>query len=393
MIGEDIPLQRHAIPSGTSAFDWTIPNEWNIRDAYVKNAAGERVVDFRKHNLHVLGYSTPVRATVSLDELKEHCFTVPEQPDRIPYRTSYYKEQWGFCLSQRDLDALPPGEYEVHIDSTLEPGVLDYGQCVIPGESREEVLISAHACHPSLANDNLSGIALACALAQVLDDARTRYTYRFVFAPGTIGAIAWLSEHQLYAKTHVRHGLIFACVGDGAPFTYKRSRRGNAAVDRAAELVLRLNGGTVKPFTPYGYDERQYCSPGFNLPVGCFMRSGPGGYPEYHTDADNLDLVKPEYLAESFEQVLRIIEILEGNATYVNVNPNCEPQLGKRGLYSAVGGRTDTKQVEMAMLWVLNYSDGKHDLLEIARMAGSPFAPIRAAADALAEAGLLEAVN
>lgn len=376
-------------------FDWTIPDEWSIRDAWIKNAAGERVVDFREHNLHVLGYSEPFQGRLSAEDLKAHCYTLPDHPDRIPYRTSYYKRQWGFCLTQHQYDALTEPEYDVCIDSTLGPGVLDYAQCVVPGATSDEVIVSAHVCHPSLANDNLSGITLAMQLARALTDIETRYTYRFIFAPGTIGAIAWLSEHQAQAKERVRHGLILACVGDTAPFTYKQSRRGDAPVDRAASLVLGLHaeGSTIKPFSPYGYDERQYCSPGFDLPVGCFMRSGPGGYPEYHTSGDNLGLLRPHALGESFTNALRIFEALEGDGTYLNTNPHCEPQLGKRGLYSAVGGRTDTRAVEMAMLWVLNYSDGGNSLIDIALRAQLPFAAIRAAADALLDAGLLVAAE
>ena len=390
-IGDDITLERRALPSGQAVFDWTIPDEWAIRDAWIKNAAGERVVDFKKHNLHVLGYSEPFQGRVTLDELKQHCFTLPEQPDRIPYRTSYYKRQWGFCLTQRAFDALTEPDYEVCIDSTLAPGVLDYGQCVVPGTTTDEIIISAHVCHPSLANDNLSGVVLAMQLARELAEVETRYTYRFIFAPGTIGAIAWLSDHEAHARAHVRHGLILACVGDSAAFTYKQSRRGNAPVDRAAELVLGIHAdnAVVTPFSPYGYDERQYCSPGFNLPVGCLMRSGPGGYHEYHTSGDTMALLRPGSLARSFVMAMRIFEALEGEGNYVNTSPDCEPQLGKRGLYSAVGGRTDTRDVEMAMLWVLNQSDGQHSLIDIALRAKLPFAAVRAAADALLNAGLL----
>lgn len=394
-IGEEIPLERRALPSGQPVFDWTIPDEWAIRDAWIKNAAGERVVDFKKHNLHVLGYSEPFQGRVALDELKRHCFTLPDQPDRIPYRTSYYKRQWGFCLTQRQFDALTEPDYEICIDSTLAPGVLDYGQCVVPGATSDEIIVSAHVCHPSLANDNLSGVVLAMHLARALADVETRYTYRFIFAPGTIGAIAWLSDHEAHARAHVRHGLILACVGDSAAFTYKQSRRGDAPVDRAAELVLGIHAenAVIAPFSPYGYDERQYCSPGFNLPVGCLMRSGPGGYHEYHTSGDTLDLLRPGSLARSFVMAMRLFEALEGEGIYLNTSPNCEPQLGKRGLYSAVGGRTDTRDVEMAMLWVLNQSDGQHSLIDIALRARLPFAAVRAAADALLNAGLLAPVE
>jgi aminopeptidase-like protein len=391
-LGDHIPLELHEVATGTPVFDWTIPNEWNVREAWIEDPKGNKVVDFRDHNLHLLGYSAPFKGRVSRQELVDHCFTLPDHPDWIPYRTSYFKEQWGFCLTQNQLDALPEGDYEVCIDTTLAPGHLTYGECVVPGsDPGAEILISAHACHPSLANDNLSGIALALYLARELANIDHRYTYRFIFAPGTIGAIAWLARNADNVD-HIKHGLIFACVGDGHAPTYKQSRRGDAVVDKAVAHVLAQTSPdhTIKPFTPYGYDERQYCSPGFNLPVGCFMRSGPGGYPEYHSSADNLDLVQPEALADSLDKVLRVLEVLEGNATYRNLNPHCEPQLGKRGLYSLVGGRNDTQALQMALLWVLNYSDGENSLLDIAQRAEMPFAQIRAAADALIEADLLK---
>lgn len=392
-MGKHAPIDLHEVATGTPVFDWTIPNEWNVREAWVRDTQGNTVVDFQHHNLHLLGYSAPFQGMVSREELLDHCFTLPDHPDWIPYRTSYYQERWGFCLTQKQRDALPEGDYEVFIDTTLEPGHLTYGECFLPGSDPEkEILISAHACHPSLANDNQSGLALALYLAKALGEVDHRYSYRFVFAPGTIGAIAWLARNQDRAE-HIRHGLIFACVGDDHAPTYKQSRRGDAAVDKAAAYVLaQATGSTINPFSPYGYDERQYCSPGFNLPVGCFMRSGPGGYPEYHSSADNLDLVKPEALADSLDHVLRILTILEGDATYLNMNPHCEPQLGKRGLYSALGGRNDTQALQLAMLWVLNYSDGENSLLDIALRAEIPFEHMRAAADALIDADLLKEV-
>lgn len=390
-IGTQIPVEIASVPSGTQVFDWTIPHEWNIRDGYIKDASGKRVVDFQQHNLHVMGYSTPIHATLSLEELRPHLHVHATDPTLIPYRTSYYKEDWGFCLSRHTLDSLAPGKYEVRIDSTLSPGELNYGACFIPGESRDEVLISAHSCHPSLANDNLSGMALAACIARALQGANLRHSYRFLFAPGTIGAIAWLARNEAHARTRVKHGLIFACVGDAAAFHYKQSRRGNAAVDGAVAHVLGASGQDheVLPFIPYGYDERQYCSPGFNLPVGCFMRGGPGGYPEYHSSADNLDIVSVDNLSQSLEMVMRVLEVLEGDGLYRNLSPNGEPQLGKRGLYSSTGGLVGRKSAEMALLWVLNYSDGSHTLLDIATRSGIPFADVRLAADALEKAGLL----
>ena len=386
-----IPLEVVEVPTGTPVFDWIVPKEWNIRDAYIKNTRGERVVDFQKSNLHVLNYSTPIRTKLSLAELKPHLFSLPEHPDWIPYRTSYYAERWGFCLSHRQLLALPDEVYEICIDSTLQDGHLTYGEFLLRGQSSDEVLISCHACHPSLANDNLSGLALAMFLAQRLGESKSRYSYRFLFIPGTIGSIAWLARNEAKVA-NIQHGLVITCVGDAGRLTYKKSRRGDAEIDRAVAHVLKHSGQDheILEFTPYGYDERQYCSPAFNLPVGCFMRTPNGCYPEYHTSADNLDFVKPASLADSFTKCLAALAVLEGNQAYVNLNPKCEPQLGKRGLYQTIGGQTDARQFELAMLWVLNLSDGKHSLLHIAERSGLEFGLIRQAADTLVQHSLLK---
>jgi aminopeptidase-like protein len=390
-IGERIPLEVHEVPTGTQVFDWTIPPEWNIRDAYVADAHGNRVVDFRACNLHVVSYSTPVKKKMSLAELKEHLSTIPERPEWIPYRTSYYRRYWGFCLSHSALLGLEDGEYEVCIDSTLEDGHLTYGECFLPGERDEEVLISTHVCHPSLANDNLSGVAVATFLAQALAASRRRLSYRFVFAPGTIGAITWLSENR-DGVSRIKHGLVLTGVGDAGIPTYKRSRRGNATIDRAVVHVLGRSGGDyeVLNFSPYGYDERQYCSPGFDLPVGCFMRTPWGRYPEYHTSADNLDFVHAEALADSLQKVRAALSVVENDVSYVNLNPHCEPQLARRGLYRAAGGLKDESVDELGLFWVLNLSDSRHSLLDVAERSGLAFEDVTAAATALVEAGLLE---
>ena len=387
-----IPLETMEVPSGTRVLDWTVPREWNIRDAWIATSRGERVVDFRKSNLHVVNYSVPVRRRMSLAELRPYLHAMPDHPDWIPYRTSYYEENWGFCLSQRTLESLPDDTYEVCIDSSLEPGHLSYGEYVIRGNSDEEVLISSHCCHPSLANDNLSGVALAVALARHLtahaDD--LRYTYRFLFIPGTIGSITWLAKNGDVAA-RIRHGLVLSCVGGPGPVTYKRSRRGDALVDRAAEHVLKRSGAShaIRDFVPYGNDERQYCSPGFNLAVGSLTRTPDGQYPEYHTSADDPALVRPESLAESFGACVRICEVLEHDAAYVNLSPCGEPQLGRRGLYGATGGHTSLPNYEMALLWVLSFSDGAHTLLDIAERSGIEFAVVRRAAGNLTEHKLL----
>lgn len=388
-----IPLEIGEIASGTPVLDWTVPREWNIRDAYIKNSAGERVVDFRQSNLHVVGYSVPVRARMSLAELRPHLYTLPAHPDWVPYRTSYYSESWGFCLSERQLQALPDGEYEVCIDSSIADGRLVWGEAVIPGVSTDEVLISCHVCHPSLCNDNLAGIALATELAGRLQGAGTRYTYRFLFIPGTIGSITWLALNES-TVSRIKHGLVVTCVGDGGRFTYKRSRRGNAEIDRAVEHVLRHGdyAYAVQDFFPYGYDERQFCSPGFDLAVGCLMRSPHGSFPEYHTSADNLDFVRPEYLEQSLNCYLEVIRVLEGNRVYVNTKPKGEPQLGRRRLYQAIGGDSEAARKNLALLWVLNLSDGRHSLLDIAVRADVPFALLETAARNLLHAGLLREI-
>jgi aminopeptidase-like protein len=391
ILGREIPLQVREVPSGTAVFDWTVPREWNIRDAWIKDERGEKVVDFRRHNLHVVGYSAPVRARLPLAELKAHLFSLPEQPDLIPYRTSYYKETWGFCLAHRVLESLRDGQYEVCIDSTLAPGSLTWAECFLPGETPQEFLFSCHVCHPSLANDNLSGMVVAVELAKHLAGmARRRFSYRFLFIPGTIGSITWLALNEENAA-RVRHGLVLTCLGDPGPMTYKRSRRGDAEIDRAAAHVLKSSGEAdqVIDFFPYGYDERQYCSPGFNLPVGCLMRTPHGKFPQYHTSADNLELVRPECLEDSLRKLQSIVAVVEHNRTYVNRLPKCEPQLGKRGLYGSVGGQSDRKAFEMALLWVLNLSDGTANLLAIAERAGLKFELARAAAELLEQHGLL----
>jgi aminopeptidase-like protein len=391
MIRERIPLEVHEVPSGTPVFDWTVPKEWNIRDAWIKDPSGNKVIDFQACNLHVLNYSVPIHERLPLEELKKHLFTLPDKPDLIPYRTSYYKEAWGFCLSHNQLQALPEGEYEILIDSSLADGSLTYGESFLPGESEREVLFSTHICHPSLCNDNLSGIAVMTWLAAELRERpRRRYSYRFLFIPGTIGSITWLARNEEGTK-RIAHGLVAANLGDPGKFHYKRSRRGNAEIDRAVQVVLRASGEEfgLEPFVPFGYDERQYGSPGFNLPVGSLTRTPWGRYPQYHTSADNLDFVRPEALEGSLRTYLAVMDVLEGNRRYLNLNPKCEPQLGRRGLYRTIGGDDSGRSRELALLWVLNLSDGENDLLDIAEWSGMSFEAIRAAADALLEVGLL----
>ena len=383
-----IPIQLHEVPTGTEVFDWIVPKEWNIRDAYVKDSKGRKVIDFQKSNLHILNYSVPFNGRVKLAELKEHLFSIPDHEDWIPYRASYYKENWGFCISHKVLESLEDEEYEVCIDSSLEDGHLTYGEYLIKGEIEDEFLISCHCCHPSLCNDNLSGIGVATFLAKHLSQKRLRYTYRFLFIPGTIGSITWLSLNEDNVSK-IRHGLVIACVGDPGKMHYKRTRRGDAEIDKAVAHVLKNSGDEyeIMDFSPYGYDERQYSSPGFNLAVGNLSRTPHGRFPQYHTSADNLDFVKANSLADSFTKYVEVINVIDNNKKYLNTSPKGEPQLGRRGLYSTTGGRIDASH--MAILWVLNLSDGQYSLLDIAEISGVDFRSIQIAAEALLECGLL----
>jgi aminopeptidase-like protein len=385
-----VPLEIHEVPSGTPVFDWTVPREWNIRDAYIATPDGTKVIDFKRSNLHVMSYSMPVKARMRLEELQKHLHTLPDRPEWIPYRTSYYKENWGFCLSHRQLKELADTEYEVCIDSSLEAGHLTYGECFLPGQTKEEVLISAHCCHPSLCNDNLSGIAVATFLARTLQNLSHRLSYRFLFIPGTIGSITWLAKNR-HRTDSIRHGLVLTGVGDQGGITYKRSRRGDALIDRTMAHVLNHQPDPYRviDFFPYGYDERQYCSPGFNLPVGCLMRTPHGEYTEYHTSADNLDFVRDEAMSKILVLCLKICFVIENDRIPTSLNPYCEPQLGRRGLYRAIAGQHEGAVKEMALLWVLNLADGRHSLLDIAERAQMSFESVYLAASALSDHGLL----
>lgn len=388
-VGERIPLELHEVPSGSHVLDWTVPDEWSIREAFIVAPDGSRLADFRESNLHVVSYSEPVHAAMSLSELRPHLHSLPEHPDRIPYRTSYYERTWGFCLPHRELVGLEDGIYEVVLDSTLAPGSLTYGECLLPGERDEEVLLTTHVCHPSLANDNLSGVALLTELGAALVERPRSLTYRLLLVPGTIGAIAWLARTEARLDA-ISAGLTVACVADAAPLTYKRTRRGDSLVDRAAAHVLAHGDerARIVDFEPWGFDERQFNSPGFDLPVGCLTRSREGEYDGYHSSADNLDLVEPDRLEEALEAIVAILDVLEGDRRYVNLLPKGEPQLGRRGLSSPIGGGAPDAR-RTALLWVLNQSDGTRSLLDVAERSGLPFPELRRAADALEGAGLL----
>lgn len=385
-----IPLKIHEVPTGTRIYDWVVPEEWNIRDAYIKTPRGKKIADFKKCNLHVVAYSVPVRKKLPLGKLKKHLFTLPDRPDWVPYRYAFHEKTWGFCLSHNDFLKLEKGSYEVRIDSSLKRGSMTYGEYYIEGNQADEVLISCHACHPSLCNDNLSGVAVATILGETLTSISLRYSYRFLFLSATIGALAWLKRNE-DSLSKIKHGVVLADLGDSGNSTYKKSRRGNAEVDRAFVHCFMHSGGDYKilDFFPYGYDERQYCSPGFNLPVGCLMRTPFGQYPEYHTSADNLHFVRPACLADSFFKCLSALVILENNRTYLSKNLKGEPHLGRRGLYRAIAGQKEQPLLEMAYLWVLNLSDGNSNLLDIAERSGLPFDIIHKAARLLEKKGLI----
>lgn len=389
IIRGQIPLEMHEVPTGTRVYDWSVPKEWNIRDAFIKDPYGIKVVDFQKSNLHVMSYSVPVRGRMSLETLKPHLYSDPDHPNWVPNRRSYYKEDWGFCLSHADLQNLRPGEYEVCIDSSLEQGSLTYGEYFLPGEMADEILISTHICHPSLCNDNLSGIAVSAMLAQLLAAIPLRFSYRFLFIPQGIGSITWLA-HNEEAASRIRHGLVLSCLGDDGDFTYKSSRRGDSDIDRVCSHVLHQSArpAQILKFSPHGGDERQFCSPGFDLPLGVLMRSSYGNFPQYHTSADDLNFVRPKALAESFDVLIDILAILENDRHYRSTYPRCEPYLAKRGI-SLSGDWPFGPSKEQPVLWLLNMADGSHSLLDISLRSGLDFNELWRAARMLYKHNLL----
>lgn len=399
ILGEIAPLKQVEVPSGTQAYDWTIPDEWAVREAYVIDPGGRRILDVRENNLHLVNYSTPFRGRISRQELDAHLFSLPAQPDAIPYVTSYYQRRWGFCLTQRQRDSLPDGLYEVVVDTDLVRGSLTLSEAVLPGESEAEVLVSTYTCHPSMANNELSGPLVSAFLARrIAAWPRRRLTYRFVFGPETIGAIAYLQLRGAHLKRHMAAGYVVTCIGLDKPFTYQRSQRGNTLADRCAIHALTALGTPfeVRDFHPTGSDERQYCSPGFDLPVGSLLRGPYTQYPEYHTSLDNKALISFPALQGSVAALEAICRALEANAIYRNLAPFGEPNLGKRGLYPSVGGkRADMahRRRVHATLWLVNQANGERDLVAIAERSGYPIELLSEIARQCLDAGLFELVK
>jgi aminopeptidase-like protein len=370
ILGEIIPLQLTEVPSGTVVFDWNVPLEWNIRNAWIITPEGKKIADFSTNNLHVVNYSAPVHKKISWTELANHLHTVPEMPDAVPYITSYYRETWGFCITHQEYNTLPrEGEYEVMIDSDLRQGSMTFAECVLPGQTDQEILFSTYLCHPSMANNELSGpLATAFLYQKIAALPERKYTYRFLFAPETIGVIAFLAARGQHLMKHLMAGYVLTCCGDRGDFTYKRSKHRNSVADRAAEHVLRFTDKKhrVIEFSVGGSDERQYCSPGFNMPVGSLMRTPYQQYREYHTSLDNKSFISFDALEETINTYYDIVRVIELNEKYRNVIAYCEPQLGKRGLYpSGINPLYDRQELHRR-LHFLSFADGEKDLLEIA---------------------------
>jgi len=394
IISKQIPIETFEISSGTIFFDWIIPKEWNIRDAYILDPSGKKIVDFKKSNLHVVNYSIPINTKISLEELKKHLHSILEQPETIPYLTSYYYEDWGFCISNNQLSKLEKGEYTVVIDSSLENGSLTYSEYFLKGKKEDEILITCYTCHPSLCNDNLSGVSLVTFLAKILSKISLEYSYRFLFIPETIGAITWLSINEKNIS-RIKHGLVVTCVGDIGNLTYKKSRKGDAEIDKISANILKNSGDdyTILDFFPSGSDERQFCSPGFDLPVGSLMRTMYGKFKEYHTSDDDLEFVNPKSLEDTFSKYLNIIFALENNKKFVTLNSKCEPHLGKYGLYDSLGGQKINNITKQAIQWILNLSDGKNSLLDISNKSLIEFNLIKNTVDILIKHNLLKEIE
>jgi len=385
-------LVTYEVPSGTQVFDWTIPKEWRVNDAYIVTPSGKRICEFKKNNLHLVGYSTPIRSRLSLSELQNHLYSLPNQPNAIPYITSYYKERWGFCLTHEERECLEDGEYEVFIDSELFDGGLTYGEVLIKGEASKEVFISTYVCHPSMANNELSGPCVTTFLAKKLKGlGRTKYSYRLIFIPETIGSITYLSKNIEHLKKSVVAGFNVSCVGDNRDYSYLPSRNGNTLSDQVAKHVLKYTCSTYKSYTwsDRGSDERQYCAPGIDLPIASIMRTKYGKYDEYHTSLDDLiNVVTAEGLEGGFNAIWNAIEALERNV-YPKVKVLCEPQLGKRGLYPTLSTKASGAEVRL-MMDLITWSDGTRSLIEIAELCSSPIWELYPIVDKLSSHNLMD---
>lgn len=417
ILKKKIPLKITEISTGTKVFDWKIPFEWNIKDAYVKNSQGERIIDFKKSNIHLLNYSIPINKKITQKELKLHLHTLPDKPDSIPYVTSYYKKNWGFCVAHNQLESFNDSHYDVKVDSSLKPGSLTYGEFLKKGKISDEILISTYICHPSLCNDNLSGVVVSTMLAHILSKIDTYFSYRFLFVPETIGTIAWLSKNQKNLSK-IKGGLVITCVGDNGNFTYKKTKHGNSTIDKIINDVFKQSKKKIeiKNFFPYGSDERQFCSPGINLNMGVFMRTPYYEFKEYHTADDNLKFISKTALSDSLFMILKIIFTIETKKfieqkskikkiinnksdVYLNLSPKCEPQLGKRKLYRNISkSRLVDKYnpqdvIEISILWILNYSDGNHSLKDISKISGLPIKLLKNSSQLLLKKSLLKKLN
>ncbi len=391
-IKEHLPeLKINSIPSGTAVFDWTVPPEWNVTCAYITTPSGKRICDFKLNNLHLVGYSIPYSGIMTLTELQGHLYSLPEQPEAIPYVTSYYQRRWGFCITQNERDLLEDGNYEVQIDSSLTNGELNYGEFVIHGNSKEEVFLSTYVCHPSMANNELSGPTVLTFLAKwLIEQSNLKYTYRIVFLPETIGSISYLSKNFEHLKERVKAGYNVTCIGDNRSYSYLPSRNGDTLSDHVAKHVLRWIDPdfAVYHWKDRGSDERQYCSPGIDLPIASIMRTKYGAYPEYHTSLDNLtNVVTPMGLEGGYEAIRRALELLEKNE-YYKINVLCEPQMGKRGLYSTLSTKNIDEEVKM-MMDLISYCDGCHSVLQIANILEVPCWELYKVLDELMERELL----
>ena len=416
ILQNNFQLKIKEVSSGTNVFDWKIPQEWNVRDAYIMNNKNKKIVDYKRSNLHILQYSEKIKKKIKTSELKKHIFTLPDQPNNIPYVTSFYSKNWGFCMSHNEFLKLNDDEYFVNIESNHKDGSLTYGEYLIKGEVNEEILISTYVCHPSLCNDNLSGPVLAATLAEYLSKQKLHYSIRFLFIPETIGAITWLALNENKIKNIV-HGLVATCLGDSGISTYKKSRDGDNIIDKVVEEVLIESGKPYKimDFWPSGSDERQFCSPAFNLPVGSLMRTPYDMFDEYHTSEDNLSFMNKDCLADSFSKYVSVIKKLEENydgfkprggkiknkknkkndPVFKNLFPKCEPQLGKRGVYANIGGvkEQDSLKQKKAIQWILNLSDGKYSLHDIEKKSGLDYDLLCMVADLLKDKKLLSEID